>query len=181
MLDLSKNHFELFGLPEVFSVDLAQLAERYRSLQKTLHPDRFAAAGDRERRLSLQASTRVNEAYQTLRDPLSRAKYLLSLYTGEVGGKNETTRDTAFLMEQMDLREALSAAKDATDPHGAVGAVLDRLDELSRTLTGALGDCLDELTAERLAQARELVVKLQFVEKCRVEAEQLEADLEDAP
>lgn len=162
-------------------MDLAQLAERYRSLQKTLHPDRFAAAGDRERRLSLQASTRVNEAYQTLRDPLSRAKYLLSLYTGEVGGKNETTRDTAFLMEQMDLREALSAAKDATDPHGAVGAVLDRLDELSRTLTGALGDCVDELTAERLAQARELVVKLQFVEKCRVEAEQLEADLEDAP
>ncbi len=161
-------------------MDLALLAERYRSLQKTLHPDRFAAAGDRERRLSLQASTRVNEAYQTLRDPLLRAQYLLALRTGEVGGKNETTRDTAFLMEQMELRDALSAAKYAADPVGAVGAVLDQLGELSRTLTGALGDCLDEPTAERLAQAHELVVKLQFVEKCRVEAEQLEADFEDA-
>jgi molecular chaperone HscB len=178
-LDLSKNHFELFGLPEVFSVDLALLAERYRSLQKALHPDRFAAAGDRERRLSLQASTRVNEAYQTLRDQLSRAQYLLALHTGEAGGKNETTRDTAFLMEQMELRDALSAAKDETDLSG-VGAVLDRLDELSRTLKGALGASLDDPTAERLAEARELVVKLQFVEKCRVEAEQLEADLEDA-
>jgi molecular chaperone HscB len=155
------------------------LAERYRALQHALHPDRYAAAGDREKRLSMQASTRVNEAFQTLKDPLERARYLLSLHTGETGGDNETTQDMAFLMEQMELRETLADVKEQPDPVAAVGEVLDRLAEQSGELVDQLGTCLDAPSAKDLDAARELVRKLQFVAKCRAEAENLDAELDE--
>ena len=179
MLDFSKNHFDLFGLPLSYRVDPALLAERYRALQQALHPDRYAAAGDREKRLSMQASTRINEAFQVLKDPLERARYLLSLHAGEPGGGNETTQDMAFLMEQMELREVLAEAKDQADPIGAVGTVLDRLTDQSAELARELEARFESPSAEDLEAARELVRKLQFVAKCRVEAENLEAELDD--
>jgi molecular chaperone HscB len=179
VLDFSKNHFELFGLPASFAVEADKLSERYRALQQTLHPDRFAAASDQEKRLSMQASILINEAYRTLKDPLSRAKYLLALHTGEVGSENETTRDMAFLMEQMDLREALAAAKRKPDPYAEVEDVMDRLDALSRQLVGELGERFDDPSEENLEQSRDLVRKLQFVDKCRVEAERVEAELDE--
>lgn len=179
MLDFSKNHFDLFGLPISYRVDTSLVAERYRALQHALHPDRYAAAGDREKRLSMQASTRINEAFQVLKNPLERARYLLSLHTGELGGGNETTRDMAFLMEQMELREALAEAKDQSDPVRAVGVVLDRLADQSGGLISELEGHFESPSAEDLEAARELVRKLQFVAKCRVEAENLEAELDD--
>jgi len=180
VLDFSANHFELFGLPTAFSLDLERLSERYRSLQRTLHPDRFAAAGERERRLSLQASSRVNEAYRVLRDPVARARYLLSLYTGEAGAESETTRDMAFLMEQMQLRESLAGATAEEDPYRLVAEVMARLDTLSGQLEGELSGRLDTPTKDGLQQARELVRKLQFVSKCRREAERIEAELDES-
>ena len=179
MLDFSKNHFELFGLPVGYRVDTALLADRYRALQHALHPDRYAVAGDREKRLSMQASIRVNEAFQTLKDPLERARYLLSLHTGDAGGENETTRDMAFLMEQMELREALADVKEQADPIAAVGAVLDRLIGQSGDLVAKLEERFESSSLEELDEVRELIRKLQFVAKCRVEAENLEAELDE--
>jgi len=179
VLDFSKNHFELFGLPMSYRVDGALLAERYHALQQALHPDRYAAAGDRERRLSMQASTRVNGAFQTLKEPLARARYLLSLHTGDHSDEHAATRDTAFLMEQMELREALAQVKDRPHPMAAVGEILDRLADHSRVLGSELETLLETPSAQDLEAARELVRKLQFVAKCRVEAEDLEAELED--
>jgi len=181
MLDFSQNHFDLFGLPVSYRVDSDLLAERYRALQQALHPDRYAAAGDRERRLSMQASIRVNEAFETLKDPLARARYLLSLHSGDQGehcDKQESTQDAAFLMEQMELREALTEIKDRPDPLAAVGEILDRLAYYSNLLVGKLETLLEAPSALDLETARGLVRKLQFVAKCRVEAEDLEAELE---
>lgn len=182
MLDFSKNYFDLFGLPVSYWVDGDLLAERYHALQRVLHPDRYAAAGDRERRLSIQASTHVNEAFQTLKEPLARAHYLLSLYTDDHSDHSDEqvpTQDTAFLMEQMELRETLAQVKDRLDPIAAVGELLDRLADHSRVLEGALKTLLEVPSAQDLEAARELVRKLQFVAKCQVEAENLEAGLED--
>src|SRR5256885_13490827 len=78
-MNLNQNHFELFGLPARFGVDAATLEARYRELQREVHPDRFAAAPEPERRVSMQLATRVNEAYQTLKSPLRRAVYILRL------------------------------------------------------------------------------------------------------
>jgi len=178
MLDFSKNHFELFGLPLSYRIDGALLSARYHALQQALHPDRYAAAGDRERRLSMQASTRVNEAFQTLKEPLARARYLLPLHTGYWGDEQTSTQDTAFLMEQLALREALAQVRDQPDPATAMDEILDRLADHTRVLTGELEILLEAPSVQDLKAARELVRKLQFVAKCRVEAEDLEAELE---
>jgi molecular chaperone HscB len=179
VLDFSKNHFELFGLPVRYKVDATLLAERYRALQQALHPDRYAAAGDREKRLSMQASTRVNEAFRILKDPLERARYLLSLHSDGSGGDAENTQDMAFLMDQMALREALADVKREPDPIAAVGAILERLVEQSNGLFHELEAILETPSPQKLETARELVRKLQFVAKCRVEAENLEAELDE--
>jgi molecular chaperone HscB len=178
VLDFSQDYFALFGLPVGFPVDRERLADAYRALQGAVHPDRFAAGSDQERRLSMQASTRVNEAFQTLKDPLARARYLLILHTGDPGTDNETTRDAAFLMEQMELREALAEARSQSDPLAVIGAVLDQLQRQDRALYAELTGLFADPTADHLSAAREAVRKLQFLHKCRRDAEALEADLD---
>lgn len=180
MLDFHQNHFRLFGLPEQFALDLDDLSERYLRLRQTVHPDLYATAGEREKRLSLQASTQVNEAYQTLKDPLARARYLMTLLTGGQGDDQETTKDMAFLMEQMELREALAAAREAPDPLAGVAAVRNRLSGQSRQLIGQLAASLEAASDLDQAATRELIRKLQFVRKCEAEAEALEAELDEA-
>src|SRR5581483_5336109 len=79
MIDFSLDHFRLFGLPARYRIDAAALERAYRGVQGAVHPDRYAGAGDAQKRLALQASARANEAYRTLRDPIARAEYLLAL------------------------------------------------------------------------------------------------------
>jgi molecular chaperone HscB len=88
MATLNDSHFDLFHLPPTFSVDQPSLDDAYRTVQAQVHPDRFAAAGDAQRRIAMQWATRTNEAYQTLRDPLKRARYMLSLRGVDVDAAN---------------------------------------------------------------------------------------------
>ncbi len=180
MLDFSKNYFELFGLPVGFVVDMDALAERYRELQRVLHPDRFANAGEQEKRLSMQGATQVNEAYATLRDPLKRAIYLLSLHGIDIDAEKETTHDAAFLMEQLELREELEQAARAPDPQAVVGELLDRIGASIQSLLACMAILFESPTPENLEAARELVRKMQFLHKLYNEAEAVEARLEDA-
>ncbi|MGB5261168.1 MAG: Fe-S protein assembly co-chaperone HscB, partial [Gammaproteobacteria bacterium] len=125
--DPAPSHFELFDLPPSFEVDAGLLDLRYRELQRSLHPDRFVNAGDRERLLSVHQAARINEAYQILKDPLLRGRYLLELAGQAFDDEHHTTRDTAFLMEQMELREALSAVRGEDDAFAALGSIMDRI------------------------------------------------------
>src|SRR5258706_5675836 len=112
---LTSNHFELFGLVPAFALDIARLEAAYREIQSKVHPDRFAQAGDAERRASMQMTTQVNEAYRTLKSPVQRAKYLLALHGVDVGFETNTAMPREFLMEQMEIRERLEAAKSGSD------------------------------------------------------------------
>lgn len=179
MLDLSRNHFELFGLPVAFIVDGDALAGRYRELQRVVHPDRYAAASDQEQRLALQQATRVNEAYETLRDPVKRARYLLALKGIDMDAQQETTRDTAFLMEQLELREELEQARHAEDPAAVLDALMERIATMIRRLVAQMAMQFEEGTPEQLEAARESVRKMQFLNKLLSEAEALEAELEE--
>jgi len=180
VLDLSQNYFDLFGLPTGFGLNLDDLSKRYLVLRQTVHPDLYATAGEREKRLSLQASTLVNEAYQTLKDPLARARYLLNLVTGTRGDDQETTRDMAFLMEHMELREALAEARHGPDPYAGLAAVRSRLSLQSGHLIAQLTARLESTSELEPEACRELIRKLRFVRKCQAEADALEAELDEA-
>jgi molecular chaperone HscB len=175
MLDLTQNYFELFGLPVGFEVDPAALAERYRELQRIVHPDRYASGTEQERRLSMQGATLLNEALATLQDPLLRAQYLLRLLGAEAGTGQPMA--PAFLMEQMELREALGELRSRSDPLAAAGAFIGDVRQRVDAMVSRLGE---RFAAGDLPAAAELVRELQFLRKLQVEAENLEAELEDA-
>lgn len=176
-VDVSQTHFELFGLPRSFDVDLAQLDSRYRELQRTVHPDRYVNASDQERRLSMQQATLINEGYRTLKDPLSRGRYLLELDGYRFDDQHHTTRDAAFLMEQMALREALEEVPADSSPFTALGSIMDRIEDDSDRLIEELKQRLSTGDHEAIADT---LVKMQFFRKLQNEAHELELRLEDA-
>ncbi len=180
MFDFSKNYFELFGMPAGFLLDGKELALRYRELQKLVHPDRFAASGQHSQRLSLQSATLVNEAYATLRDPLKRAQYLLVLKGGESDPQQHTLNDPAFLMQQLELREALAGVRAASDPHAVLDRLLREIGGMIQTQVAQLAVQFEDSSPEQLAAARQAVQKMQFLNKLHAEAEAIEADLEEA-
>lgn len=110
---LDSDDFELFGLPRRFQQEPAQLDARWRSLQGQVHPDRFASDGASARRMAMQWSVRVNEAYRRLKDPLQRAAYLCELAGASVQAHSNTAMPPDFLMQQMAWREALEEARTA--------------------------------------------------------------------
>lgn len=109
------DYFTLFGLPVRYPVDGSLLASRFQDLQRQFHPDRFASQPERERLMALQQAATINEAYQTLKHPLKRAEYMLSLHGFDLGNEQHTLRDTAFLMEQLELREELDGIERKAD------------------------------------------------------------------
>lgn len=162
-----ETHFELFGLKPRFAIDRAALERAYREIQARVHPDRFAQAGDAERRLSMQWTTQVNEAYRVLRRPLERAAYLLQLNGVDPKFETDTAMPRQFLMRQMELREALEeASRDA--------AALERLRaELGGELRAAEAALAERLDAARdYAGAVPLVRELMFLEKLDAEIDE---------
>ena len=111
----SRNHFDLLGLRPAYSIDSSELESRYRELQGRVHPDRFAAAPEAERRVAMQWAAQANEAYRTLRDPVARGRYLLSLKGFDTGEDSNTAMPPDFLMQQMEWRESVAEAREARD------------------------------------------------------------------
>ena len=124
--------------------------------------------------------TRINEAYHTLKDPVERARYMLRLHGIDMDATQETTRDTAFLMEQMELREALEAARGREDPYAAIASLMDDINKRISSMVGQMAVLFETPTPEQLEAAREILRKMQFLNKFRFDAEQLEAELDDA-
>jgi len=166
-------------MPRSFDMDLGMLDSRYRELQRSVHPDRFASAGEPERLLSMQQATAINEGYQTLKDPLKRGRYLLELSGYNLGDEPHTTRDTVFLMEQMELREALAEVRSSSDPFAALQVIMDRVAVDIVALQGQLRDNFERATGEDLEAAAGALVKMQFFRRLQEEVMDLEAALED--
>jgi molecular chaperone HscB len=161
-LHLMHNHFELFGLAPAYTLDAEALERSYRKMQTEVHPDRFANAGDAERRASLQWTTRVNEAYGTLRDPVQRAKHLLDLQGVDVAFETNTQMPTDFLLKQLELREEVDSAVAKKDA-GALDAVRMHLSEEKKALQGQIAHAID--ARKDYAGAADLVRKLMFLDK----------------
>jgi molecular chaperone HscB len=172
--DFQKNYFQLFDMPVAFALDLAQLGVHYRQLQRELHPDRFAGASAHEQRLAVQYSALINEAYATLRKPLSRALYLLEL----AGMSRESIAtqhiDGGFLITQMELREKLESMEGLIDPE----SVLDHLvTEISEDIAQLQEQFSQGYEVGDVPLAASACVKMQYLEKLLQEAEQIESRL----
>ena len=168
MIDFSRNHFELFGLPPRFAIDPGALDARYRHLQAEVHPDRFGAGSETERRLAHQASARVNEGYRTLRDPVERARYLLALRGIDAMDEKDTKLPLDFLEAQLERREHASDAAASEDLAG-LQTILAGIHREQMARQGELAALLDgECDAER---ARLTVRELKFLAKVAEDVE----------
>jgi molecular chaperone HscB len=156
-----QNHFELFQLPQQFDIDAAKLDAAYREVQGQVHPDRFVNAGDAEKRVAMQWATRANEAYQTLKNPQKRARYLCEQHGVDLQTESNTAMPMAFLMQQMEWREALGDARASKDV-----AALDALEQqLQRERKQRLLQIGAQLDAMDFASAAQGVRALMFLEK----------------
>jgi molecular chaperone HscB len=136
-LSLQANDFALFGLPERFAIDVAQLDAKWKRLQGAAHPDRFAMETAAAQRVAMQWAIRINEAYRRLKDPLARAAYLCSLHGADIEAESNTAMPTAFLMQQMEWRDALSEA-----------TTLEAVDALSDEVVASRQAALKSLQAQ---------------------------------
>jgi len=175
-MDFKADHFVLFGIKPAFRLDLSDLDSRYRDIQAQVHPDRFANAGEAERRLSMQWATHANEAYQTLKKPLERAKYILHLAGHDIKAESNTAMPADFLMEQMEWREAVMDARNGGDHH--------ELEHLHNRLRSDVNNRYEELAqllddAGDHAQATDRVRRLMFLEKLLYEIDDALASLEE--
>ena len=160
--DFQQDFFQLFGLPASYRIDSVLLDQHYHALQVQVHPDKFSHLSEAERRVSMQWATRVNEAYQTLGNPIKRARYLLSLCGVDTQEETNTIMPAEFLMQQMEWREAIQEAAEARDT-GALDKLELHLQHEVHVLQQQLADEID--TKHDYTAATGSVRKLKFLEK----------------
>ncbi|HWR78693.1 MAG TPA: co-chaperone HscB [Pseudomonas sp.] len=168
-------HFALFDLQPDFRLDQQLLSARYRELAKAMHPDRFADGSAQDQRLALEHSASLNEAYQVLRSPALRARYLMALRGHELA-LDVTVQDPEFLLQQMSLREELEDLQCSADSAG-VGAFKARLKAAQQQLEEAFAEIWDE--PAKSGEAERLVRRMQFLDKLSQEVRRLEERLDD--
>lgn len=165
-MKLDSDDFELFGVPRRFAQQRSELDARWRALQAEVHPDRFVAEGAAAQRLAMQWAVRVNEAHQRLRDPLKRAAYLCELQGAPIEAENNTAMPAAFLMQQMEWREALDEARDPASVERLETEVANFRDVALAELARSLDERADP------AAAAQQVCGLMFVERFAADIDQ---------
>lgn len=168
------NYFELFGLPSQFNLDGSLLSSQFRELQKQFHPDNFATASERDRLMAVQKAAEINDAYQVLKNPISRAEYILSENGVEIRGEQQTMQDPMFLMEQMELREELEDISSSSD---AEDALFDFESKVRKMFKHQLTATEQDLNQTDWQQAADRVRKLKFIAKLQNEIELVEDKL----
>jgi molecular chaperone HscB len=165
-MKLDDDDFTLMGLPRQFAQDRAALDARWKTLQGEVHPDRFAAEGAAAQRVAMQWAVRVNEAYQRLKDPQRRAAYLCELHGAPVQAEDNTAMPAAFLMQQMEWREALDEASGTQALERIAGEVAAH----RKTMIASLATLLD--TQHDYPGASAQVRALMFIDRFAADVDQ---------
>jgi molecular chaperone HscB len=160
---LPPNAFDLFALPEGVTVDRAALDKAYFAAARVLHADRFSTKTLREQTLALAHTATLNDAYATLKDDVRRAQYLLTLRGQPPLGSNDTA-PAHLLAESFEFHETLAGA--------GAGQLAHLADGLAARKAACLQGLAADLAAARLAQARERVMELKFLQTCAAELAQ---------
>ena len=164
------DYFAALGVAASCELDRAQLDRNYRQLQAQWHPDRFVNAGEVERMNALQHTSLINDAYATLKQPLKRAEHLLELQDTDGDSHKAPKLDTAFLLQQLALREQLEQLALQRDAAG--------LETLHQQVAAEWIQHWHGFVAEAGRQdwcnARLSLQKLQFLHKLQEEIRHLE-------
>jgi molecular chaperone HscB len=167
------NHFELFELPYQFELDGSSLSSTFRELQRQYHPDNVASQDDKTRLQAVQKASQINDAFQTLKDPVSRAEYMLLLQGIDLKDEQQTMQDPEFLMQQMMLREELESITDSHDD----AALFDFGEKVQALYDSLIADVKTALAQSQWQDAAVIVRKLKFAVKLRQEVERVEDQL----
>ena len=173
---LRQNYFELFGLPVDFQIDEKNLRGAHLELQSAYHPDRFVSASDQEKRIAVQQAAMVNEAYEVLKNPVKRARYMLEVGGLDVNNDHETTSDASFLMEQIEIREELDQCRNCSDPMRGCEHITRKLDQRSREYAVNFESLYQQ---GKLEEARQVSKKMQFVQRIVDQIDEYQFDIED--
>lgn len=144
-------------------------------MQRQFHSDKYASRPQAEQLLAVNQSATINQAWQTLRHPLLRAEYLLLLNGYDLANEQHTVRDTAFLMEQLELREQLDSIEQSAD----ISALEAFASKVTKMIQSRSHQMVQELDALQWEQAADTVRKLRFLDKLQHHIEQLEEKLSD--
>ncbi|HED34316.1 MAG TPA: Fe-S protein assembly co-chaperone HscB [Gammaproteobacteria bacterium] len=171
-----QNYFEIFSIAVSTEPDSEKLREANRELQQQVHPDRFANSSDAEKRQAMQITSLINQAFKTLQEPVLRLQYMLSLRGVDMSAETDTSMDGEFLMAQMALREEIADIRNQSEP-------LDVLETMRMDLKNKSVDLIRHFDrayqAGELDQGREIVRKLQFLNKAQKEINDMTIQLED--
>lgn len=181
LLELPENYFELFDLPVSFALDARRLAERYRDLQVATDRDRLGASFDASPAFPQRPCDQVSAAYRTLKDPQERARYLLALHTGEPVVEGASLTDWSSVLEQMELRESLQEAQSGPNTSAALASILTQLAERRLVLAKELESLFADPSSENLDAAREVLGKLELLDRCQRDAEAVASSLDSRP
>jgi molecular chaperone HscB len=173
------NYFELFNIPVSFDLDLSVLPQTYQQLQRLTHPDKFASGSEQQKLVAIQKNAQVNDAYSVLKSPLSRAEYLLSLRGIDLQHEQQTIKDTAFLMQQMEWREELAEIAERTDPLSALESLEDEIKQTIKSDLTKLKNFLESDQQEAEKNAADIIRQLKFLYKILSEIELKEDILSD--
>jgi len=175
--DPGQNYFELLGLKPVFDIDASELHAAQQRLQATYHPDRHVGANPADRRASVQMASWINQAYETLRDPVKRSRYLLEINGANMPDESATTGDAEFLMEQLELREAVDGCRESDQPLDCCERIETRLEQRAGELAAEFVSLVE---AGQLDEAVEGSRKMQFIQRIQQQLSELQFELEDA-
>jgi molecular chaperone HscB len=134
------DHFSLFGLPRKLWIEMSALEKKFLELSWKLHPDKFVNASPEEQETSLKGSSRLNDAYRVLRDPVARVEYLLEIEGMRKEGEHKQQAPPELLEEVFELNESLDELREAKASRGDLGALRSRLESEEKNFQEKLGE-----------------------------------------
>ena len=169
--------FELFGLRRSYDVDLEALHRKYLALSRVIHPDIAGGQASEQRRQALNLSAELNRAYETLRDPVARAGYMLSL-TGGPSASEIKTVPQSLLGEILVLREAIEEARESGDT-AMLQTVKQEITAKRQVTLGKIGDLARQMECWSGDIRRQLREQLNIIKYWSSLLEQIPASLAD--
>ncbi len=170
------DYYELLGIPRSLNLSLDALQQRYYELSRQLHPDRFMQKPEAERQRALDMSSALNDAYRTLKDPIKRAQYLLTLEGFDIGEQRSKDVPPELLEEVFELNMALEEMRGGDD------SARPQLEQAEKNFTNLLAE--SSLLLETLfeqydaSQSRDVLAEIRNVLNRRKYIQNLVSEVE---